>query len=163
VFNAGADVLTGEAAAWPFYRKLAELLAVDVTATILGARAAGERLRKQGRGVILTMGWDQAESGMDGDSGQLFAAAKAAVAGFSRSLAVTLAPQVRVNALAPGWIRTAWGAGASEDWQQRVRRETPLARWGHPDDVARAAVWLSSPAAGFVTGQVIRIDGGVVR
>mgnify|MGYP001308075413 CR=1 FL=1 len=163
VFNAGADVLTGEAAAWPFDRKLMELLAVDVTATILGARAAGERLRAQGRGVILTVGWDQAETGMAGDSGQLFAAAKAAVAGFSRSLAVSLAPQVRVNVLAPGWIRTAWGAGASEIWHERVRRETPLARWGYPADVARTAVWLASPAAGFLTGQVVRVDGGVVR
>ena len=73
-----------------------------------------------GRGIILTMGWDQAETGMEGDSGQLFAAAKGAVMAFTKSLALTLAPEVRVNALAPGWIRTAWGEQASEVWQDRV-------------------------------------------
>ena len=163
VLNAGADTLTGPAAAWPFERKLAELLAVDVNATVLLGRTAGERLRAAGNGVILTIGWDQAETGMAGDSGQLFAAAKGAVMAFTRSLAVTLAPQVRVNCIAPGWIKTAWGETASAEWQQRVRRETPLGRWGTPADVAAAAVWLASPAAAFVTGQIVRVNGGAVR
>jgi NAD(P)-dependent dehydrogenase (short-subunit alcohol dehydrogenase family) len=163
VLNAGADTLTGPAASWPFERKLAELFAVDVTATVLLARAVGERMQRQGHGVILTMGWDQAETGMEGDSGQLFAAAKGSVMAFTRSLAVSLAPAVRVNCLAPGWVRTAWGEKASEAWQQRVRRETPLDRWGTPEDIAAAAVWLASPAAAFITGQMIRVDGGAVR
>jgi NAD(P)-dependent dehydrogenase (short-subunit alcohol dehydrogenase family) len=109
------------------------------------------------------MGWDQAETGMEGDSGQLFAAAKAAVMAFSKSLALTLAPQVRVNCVAPGWIRTAWGETASGYWQERVRGETPLGRWGTPEDVAGAVCWLASPAAGFITGQVVRVNGGAVR
>src|SRR5205085_1562041 len=129
VLNAGADVLTGPSASWPFERKLAELLAVDVTATMLLARHAGERMRQQGRGVILTMGWDQADTGMEGDSGQLFAATKGAVMAFSKSLALTLAPEVRVNCLATGWIQSAWGKSASRIWQERVQRETPLHRW----------------------------------
>ena len=161
--NAGADTLTGEAARWPFERKLQELWAVDVRATMLLSRAAGERMKRQGRGVILNMGWDQAESGMEGDSGQLFGACKGAVMAFTRSLAVSLAPEVRVNCLAPGWIRTAWGEHASEAWQARVLRETPLARWGTSDDVARTALWLVSPAAQFITGQILRINGGAVR
>jgi 3-oxoacyl-[acyl-carrier protein] reductase len=82
---------------------------------------------------------------------------------FSKSLALTLAPQVRVNCLAPGWIQTDWGNTASERWHDRVRRETPLGRWGTPADVARVARWLVSPAADFITGQVIRINGGAVR
>jgi NAD(P)-dependent dehydrogenase (short-subunit alcohol dehydrogenase family) len=82
---------------------------------------------------------------------------------FSKSLALTLAPKVRVNCLAPGWIRTAWGEGASDKWHERVRRETPLGRWGTPADVARTARWLVSPAAAFITGQVIRVNGGAVR
>ena len=162
VLNAGADVLTGPAAGWSFERKLAELLAVDVTATVLMARDVGSRMRRQGRGVILTLSWDQAETGMEGDSGQLFAAAKGAIAAFTKSLARSLAPEVRVNALAPGWIRTAWGASASEKWQERVTQETPLGRWGTPEDVAAAALWLVSPAASFITGQVIRVNGGAV-
>jgi 2-amino-4-hydroxy-6-hydroxymethyldihydropteridine diphosphokinase len=163
VNNAGADTLTGEAAQWSFARKLEELLAVDVTATILLARDIGSRMRERGQGVLVNMGWDQAETGMEGDSGQLFATAKAAVMAFSKSLALTLAPEVRVNCLAPGWIRTAWGEAASRSWQERVVRETPLGRWGRPEDVAAAVRWLVAPAAGFITGQVVRVNGGAVR
>jgi len=162
VNNAGADVLTGEAADWSFERKWAELLAVDVTSTILLSREVGQRMKSGRGGTILTMGWDQAMTGMEGESGQLFAAAKGAIMAFSRSLALSLAPKVRVNCLAPGWIRTAWGQTALESWQERVRRETPLARWGLPEDVAAAARWLVSPAAAFITGQIIRINGGAV-
>lgn len=161
--NAGADTLTGAAARGSFADKLQALWEVDVRATMLLARDVGRRMRDVGHGVILTMGWDQADTGMDGDSGQLFGAAKGAVIAFSKSLAVDLAPSVRVNCLAPGWIRTAWGEQASQAWQDRVQRETPLARWGTPADVARAARWLVSPAAAFITGQVVRVNGGAVR
>ena len=136
---------------------------MDVKATLLLAREVGQRMKNRGRGVVLNMGWDQAEAGMEGDSGQLFAAAKGAVISFSKSLALTLAPEVRVNCLAPGWIQTAWGQAASETWQQRVRRETPLGRWGTPEDVAAVARWLVSPAASYITGQIIRVNGGAVR
>jgi 2-amino-4-hydroxy-6-hydroxymethyldihydropteridine diphosphokinase len=161
--NAGADTLTGDAGRWPFERKLDELWRVDVRATVVLARAVGARMKERGRGAIITMGWDQAETGMEGDSGQLFGLTKAAVIAFTRSLALTLAPEVRVNCLAPGWIRTAWGEHASQFWQARVRRETPLARWGTPEDVAQAARWLASPAAAFITGQTIRVNGGAIR
>jgi 2-amino-4-hydroxy-6-hydroxymethyldihydropteridine diphosphokinase len=163
VLNAGADTLTGEAGKWSFERKLDELIAVDLKSTIHLARAFGAKMKARGRGVILTVGWDQAETGMDGDSGQLFGAVKGAVMCFTRSLALSLAPQVRVNCLAPGWVRTAWGETASADWQERVRRETPLGVWGLPEDVAAAACWLASPAAAFVTGQTLRVNGGAVR
>jgi 2-amino-4-hydroxy-6-hydroxymethyldihydropteridine diphosphokinase len=163
VNNAGADTLTGAAARWSFERKLQELLAVDVTATVLLSRDVGQRMKQAGHGVILNLGWDQAETGMEGDSGQLFAAAKGAVMAFNKSLALALAPEVRVNCLAPGWIRTAWGEQASSAWQERVRRETPLRRWGLPEDVAAAARWLVSPAAAYLTGQTIRINGGAIR
>jgi 3-oxoacyl-[acyl-carrier protein] reductase len=163
VNNAGADTLTGKAGRWSFARKLRELLAVDVTATVLLARLVGERMKARGHGVLLNMGWDQAETGMEGESGQLFAASKGAIMAFSKSLALSLAPEVRVNCLAPGWIQTAWGKTASQTWQERVRRETPLRRWGTPEDVAAVARWLVSPAATYITGQVIRVDGGAVR
>jgi 2-amino-4-hydroxy-6-hydroxymethyldihydropteridine diphosphokinase len=163
VCNAGADTLTGEGGKLSFDEKLDQLLAVDLKSTMRLSRAVGEKMKLAGRGVILTMGWDQADRGMDGDSGQLFAAVKGAVMAFTRSLALSLAPQVRVNCLAPGWIRTAWGETASAAWQDRVRRETPQQVWGLPDDLASAAVWLASPGANFVTGQTIRINGGAVR
>jgi 3-oxoacyl-[acyl-carrier protein] reductase len=160
---AGADTLTGAAAKLPFDAKLDRLWTVDVAATIRLCRAVGSRMKAQGSGSIVTMGWDQAETGMAGDSGELFAATKGAIMAFTRSLALSLAPTVRANALAPGWIKTAWGEGASKAWHDRVLRETPLGRWGTPEDVARVACFLVSPAAAFLTGQIIRVNGGSVR
>jgi 3-oxoacyl-[acyl-carrier protein] reductase len=160
---AGADTLTGPAARLGFEAKLDRLWAVDVVATIRLARDVGRRMKARGGGAIVTMGWDQAETGMEGDSGELFAATKGAVMAFTRSLALSLAPTVRVNALAPGWIKTAWGESASSSWQDRAVRETPLARWGTPDDVAKVARFLVGPGAAFLTGQVVRINGGAVR
>ena len=139
-------------------RKLAELLAIDVTATILLARDAGERMRCAAAVRSSRSGWDQAETGMDGDSGQLFAAAKAAVIGFTKSLAVCRWPRRCASIHSPpaGTGRPG-GSGALQPWQERVLAEPPLGRWGTPDDVAAAAVWLSSLAASFVThGQLIR-------
>ena len=163
VNNAGVDLLTGADARLPYAAKAQKLWEVDVRATMLLSRLAGERMRREGRGVILNIGWDQADRGMEGESGELFSASKNAVMGFSRSLAVSLAPQVRVNCIAPGWIQTSWGVQAGEVWQERVRRETPLGRWGTPDDVARLARFLASSDAAYITGQVINVNGGAVR
>lgn len=160
---AGADTLTGEAAKLSFDEKLDRLWAVDVVATMRLCRQVGKRMKEQGGGSIVTMGWDQAETGMEGDSGELFAATKGAIMAFTRSLALSLAPKVRVNALAPGWIRTAWGETAPQVWQDRVLRETPLARWGEPGDIANMARFLVSPESSFVTGQILRINGGAIR
>ncbi len=163
VNNAGADVLTGPAADWPFARKLEELLRVDVTATMALSRAAGARMKAQGFGTIINVGWDQAEYGMGGDSGELFAAVKGAVMAFTRSLSRSLAPEVRVNCVAPGWIKTKWGQGASADWQRRAIGEALLARWGTPEDVAAAVRFLASSDAGFITGQILPVNGGFKR
>ncbi len=159
---AGADVLTGAAAAWSFPQKLERLWRVDVEATIELSRTIGQRMKGQaGRGgTILNVGWDQAEQGMAGDSGELFAAVKGAIMSFSRSLAQSLAPDVRVNCLCPGWIRTAWAEQASDYWQEKATRQALVGRWGTPEDVARAAAFLVSSAAAFVTGQVIHVNGG---
>jgi 2-amino-4-hydroxy-6-hydroxymethyldihydropteridine diphosphokinase len=163
VNNAGVDTLTGEAASWSFDEKLAALLRVDVEATIALSREIGGKMKERGDGVILNIGWDQAETGMEGNSGELFAATKGAVMAFTRSLALSLAPQVRVHCIAPGWIRTAWGEKASTPWQERVLRETPLQRWGTPEDVAAVARFLCGPGARYLTGQTIRVNGGAVR
>jgi len=160
VNNAGSDVLTGEAAKWSFEEKLEQLWKVDVTATMRLSRRCGELMKQRGRGVMLSMGWSQARDGMAGDSGQMFAAVKGAVMAFTQSLAKSLAPEVRVNCLAPGWIRTSWGEQSSSYWQQRARDESLLGRWGTSEDVAQVARFLVSPAAGFITGQIINIDGG---
>ena len=160
VNNAGADVLTGEAAGWTFEQKLDLLWKVDVKATLRLSRTLGQQMRQRGYGLILNMSWDQAATGMAGESGEMFGTIKGAIAAFSKSLAASLAPQVRVNCLAPGWIKTAWGNEASDYWQQRAVEETLLQRWGTPEDVAHVTGFLASPAAAFITGQVVNINGG---
>jgi 3-oxoacyl-[acyl-carrier protein] reductase len=160
VNNAGADVVTGEAARMSFAQKLELLWRVDVSATIHLSRIVGQLMKQQGSGVILNMGWDQAEQGMGGDSGEMFGPTKGAVMAFTRSLAQSLAPEVRVHCLAPGWIKTAWGEHASQYWQERARRESLLNRWGQPEDVARVALFAASPAAGFMTGHIFPVNGG---
>jgi 3-oxoacyl-[acyl-carrier protein] reductase len=158
--NAGADVLTGQPADWSFEKKLQRLWEIDVLGTLQLSRDAGTRMQQRGSGVILNMGWDQAETGMSGESGEMFATIKGAIMAFTRSLAKSLAPQVRVNCLAPGWIQTEWGAAASDYWQQRATSESLLQRWGTAEDVARTARFLVSDDASFITGQIIPINGG---
>lgn len=163
VNNAGVDLLTGPAKDWDYATKLQRLLDIDVRGTALISHDIGKRMQQSGNGVILNIGWDQADRGMEGTSGELFAAAKNAVMGLTRSLAVSLAPQVRVNCIAPGWIKTAWGEHASDTWQDRVLRETPLRRWGVPEDIAKLARFLASSDAAYITGQVINANGGAIR
>ncbi|MDC0936840.1 SDR family oxidoreductase [Pirellulales bacterium] len=160
VNNAGVDVLTGPATDWDFDRKLAALWEVDVCATMALTRAVGEQMKERGEGTILNIGWDQADVGMGGDSGEMFAATKGAVMAFTRSAAKSLAPEVRVNCIAPGWIRTAWGEEASEYWQKRAVGEALLQCWGTPADVAATALFLVSPGAAFITGQILHVNGG---
>src|SRR5204862_1163272 len=166
VNNAGADILTGSGASLSDVEKLDRVLGVDLRGTILASWHAEELLGAQDRGgVIINMSWDHVLTGMAGLNPQLFAAVKGGVLAFSKSLARSVAPRVRVNVLAPGWIETSYAAGL-EDTNQKLHRRvvesTPLKRWGTPEDVAGAAVFLASPAAAFVTGQTMLVGGGVV-
>ena len=161
--NAGADILTRGALQHTFAERLQQVLDIDLRATVLCSHLAGRRLQAQGGGLIVNVAWDQALTGGVGtESGQLFAAAKAGIVGFSKALARGLAPTVRVNVLAPGWIETAWGADVNRELYERLRKQTPLQRWGLPEDVAGAAVFLASDASAFLTGQVLMVNGGVV-
>jgi len=160
VNNAGVDVLTGAMAERSFDDKLEALWRVDVAATARLSRAACQRMKQRGSGVILNMGWDQAETGMAGESGQMFAMTKGAVMALTASLAKSFAPEVRVNCLAPGWIKTAWAGDASDYWQQRAKQESLRNRWGTPEDVARVAAFLASADADFINGQIVPINGG---
>ena len=161
--NAGADILTGSSAALSDVAKMDLLLSVDLRGTIVASWQAAEILSAQpDGGVIINMSWDHVLTGMAGTNPQLFAAVKGGVLAFSKSLARSLAPRVRVNVIAPGWIETSFAADLNSDRRAAVVESTPLARWGTPDDVAGAAVFLASPAAAFITGQTLLVGGGVV-
>jgi 3-oxoacyl-[acyl-carrier protein] reductase len=163
VNNAGADILTGPAAGLSVLDKLDLLLAVDLRGTMLASWRAVELLADQpDGGVLINMSWDHVVTGMAGTNPQLFAAVKGGVLAFSKALARSVAPRVRVNVLAPGWIDTAFGAELDEARRRAVAESTPMQRWGTPDDVAHAAVFLASPASSYLTGQSINIGGGVV-
>lgn len=162
--NAGADILTGEATTQSRLQKLDRLLAVDLRGTVLASWAAVELMRAQPEGgVILNMSWDHvASGGMKGDYAQVFCAAKGGVYSFSRALACSVAPHIRVNVLGPGWIETAYGARLDPQVKQRIAAAIPLGRWGAPEEIAHAAVYLASDAAAYVTGQMLMINGGSV-
>lgn len=161
--NAGADILTGTGGALSTLHKLDLLLQVDLRGTILASWEAAALFAEQEHGgVIINMSWDHVTQGMAGINPQMYSAVKGGVASFSRSLARTVAPKVRVNVLAPGWIQTAFGDEVDTEVYRRVAESTPLRRWGTPEDVAGAAVYLASPAASFLTGQTIMVGGGIV-
>jgi 3-oxoacyl-[acyl-carrier protein] reductase len=161
--SAGADILTGSSASLTTEEKLDLLLAVDLRGTILASWQAAEILGgQQDGGVIINMSWDHVLTGMPGANPQMFAAVKGGVLAFSKSLARSVAPRVRVNVVAPGWIETSFGAGLDTPARDAVIESTPLKRWGTPDDVAGAVVFLASPAAAFITGHTLVVGGGIV-
>ena len=163
---AGADVLTGVARDMSFEEKLSLLLQVDVLGTIRLSRTVAERMAKQPTSDPSSMtfiSWDQAVRGMEGDAGQMFGPVKAAINAFANSLAQTVAPRVRVNTIAPGWIQTKWGESTSEYWDARAKTQSLMHRWGTPEDIARAVVFAADPANTFLTGQTIDINGGWSR
>ncbi len=102
--------------------------------------------------------------GLIGNAGQCnYAASKAGLIGFTKSVARELASRgVTVNALAPGFITTDMTAGLNEDLKAGVLRQIPLGCFGEPEDIANAALFLASPGARYLTGQVLAVDGGMV-
>ena len=159
--NAGADILTGAQASLPDVAKLDTLLTVDLRGTILASWEATAAFADRG-GVLINMSWDHVLTGMAGRNPQMYGAVKGGVLTFSKCLARSVAPRVRVNVLAPGWIETAFGEGLDEKSYAAVAQSTPLGRWGTPDDVAAAAVFLASDDARFLTGQTLLVGGGLV-
>jgi 3-oxoacyl-[acyl-carrier protein] reductase len=137
------------------------LLRVDLRGTMLASWQAAELLEEGG--VIINMSWDHVLVGMPGPNPQMYSAVKGGVLSFSKSLARTLAPRIRVNVLAPGWIATAFSEQEMEmDARRAAQDSAPMKRLGTPEDVAAAAIFLASPAASFITGETILVGGGVV-
>ena len=135
-----------------------EMMAVHVTGPFFASRAAAEAMVKQGAGAIINIA---SMRGIDPGSGPLhYSVSKAAVLMLTKCLARDLAPHVRVNAIAPGYTETAFHADRTIAERQQITSRIPLRRFGRPEDIAGAAVFLASRASSFMTGQTIVVDGG---
>jgi 3-oxoacyl-[acyl-carrier protein] reductase len=163
VNNAGADVLSGPKWRQPWEERLQQLIVTDLWGVIRSSQWVGGRMKEQGFGQVINIGWDQAESGgVSSESGLLFSLIKGGIMAYTRNLASALAPTVRVNCVAPGWIATEWGQRITPRLYETIQNQIPMGRWGTPEDVANAIVWLASPATGFITGQTLYVNGGSI-
>ena len=158
--NAGATANSEETVGLSDEDVFERMMNIDVMGTWRCCRAVAPYMRSGG--CILTTGWDHVFAGAPGSSNQLYAVSKGAVVAMTRGFARELAPCVRVNCIAPGWIDNDWSTSRPQAFRERVARSIPLQRWGTPQDVLSAALFLSSLAASFITGQVLLVNGGDV-
>ncbi|MCS6857430.1 MAG: SDR family oxidoreductase, partial [Sandaracinaceae bacterium] len=135
--------------------------AVNVEGAIWGAKAAIRSMLRQryGRVIFIT-----SVVGETGNAGQAaYASSKAALIGLTKTLAREYASRgITVNAVAPGFIETEMTASLPDELRKRMIEQTPLGRIGKPEEVAPAVVYLASDEAAFVTGQVLRVNGGLL-
>ena len=137
------------------------VISVNLKGVFTCTRAVAPRMIQAGGGVILNA---SSVVGLYGNFGQTnYVATKAGVIGMTKVWARELGKyQIRVNAIAPGFIATEMVKQMPEKIQQTMIGRTPLGRMGQPEDVANAYAWLASDQASFITGTVLSVDGGVV-
>lgn len=136
-----------------------EVVDINLNGTYRCCAAFAEALSRAGGSIVNTASMLSFFGGVN----VAYASSKGGIAQLTKSLALVYAPRgVRVNAIAPGWIRTALTEALHEDPAQsaRVVARTPLARWGRPDDLSGPVQFLLSPAAAFITGCILPVDGG---
>ena len=136
------------------------VLQVNLKGAFLMTRAFARPMLKARKGRIVNVG---SVVGITGNAGQAnYAASKAGLIGFSKSVARELASRgVTVNVIAPGFIETDMTSGLPPEIRESALREIPLGRFGAGDDIAGAVLFLASPLAAYVTGQVLVVDGGM--
>ncbi len=156
-----AGIMQDSALALTKSSSLAAQFQLNVNATFLCCQLASRLMLRQKRGNIVNFGSKVGESGSSGQAA--YCASKAAVSGLSKALAKELGPQgIRVNVVAPGFITTALTAHYSDAARSQLVAQTALRRLGTAADVAAVVGFLCSDAAGYVTGQVLAVDGGLV-
>jgi len=136
-----------------------QVIDVNLTGTMRMCMAAKPLLEKAGGAIVNTASvW----SFFGGGLVPAYTASKGGVAQLTKALAVAWAPNIRVNAIAPGWVETELTKGARADRARSdaIVARTPFGRWGKPEDIGGAVVFLCSEAAGFITGTVLPVDGG---
>lgn len=161
----GLDVLVNNAG----ITRTADFTEIDEQffATVMGINFGGQffcaqravpAIREAGGGSIVNLSSVQGTRGYPGSS--VYAASKGAIEGWTRALAMELAPSIRVNAIAPGSIETPRFREIPNYSREKAGSHNPLGRIGLPDDIADVAVFLVSDASRYVTGQVLHVDGG---
>ena len=137
-----------------------EVIKVNLRGAYLCSRAVLPQMMRQRHGRIINI---SSVVGTSGNPGQVnYAAAKAGLIGLTKALAREMATRnITVNALAPGYISTAMVEQLPDEVQKAILNRIPMARFGAPEDVAEAVTFLCTPGAGYITGQVIGVDGGL--
>jgi 3-oxoacyl-[acyl-carrier protein] reductase len=138
-----------------------QIYKVNVQGSISVAQKAIKHMLRKRSGSIINL---SSIIGTNGNAGQtIYGSSKSAIIGFTKSLSKELAPLgIRVNAVAPGFIDTDMTAGMDEKFYKKNVESIGMRRIGTPQDVARVVVFLASDLSGYVTGQVIGVDGGMV-
>ncbi|MBU7031256.1 MAG: 3-oxoacyl-ACP reductase FabG [Theionarchaea archaeon] len=138
----------------PDFEAWQRMVDVNMKGLLHCSRAVAPIMKEQGKGIIINIVIKETKGSLD------YTMTKAAGDIMTRGLARELAPQIRVNAIAPGYIDTGWISGLSLQEQEAIKASIPLKRWGYPEDVANLAVFLASDDSEWMTGTTILLDGG---
>jgi 3-oxoacyl-[acyl-carrier protein] reductase len=138
-----------------------DVVAINLKSAFLCSKAAAKVMVKQRSGRIVNI---SSVVGINGNPGQAnYSASKAGLIGLTKTIAKELASRnIQVNAVAPGFIRSAMTDKLPEEYRKTVTAQIPLGRFGEPEEIAAAVAFLVSDACAYVTGQVLRVDGGVM-
>lgn len=138
-----------------------KVIEINLKSVFNMTKAVQRAMLKQRKGSIINM---SSIVGVKGNAGQTnYAASKAGIIGFTKSVALELGSRdIRCNAIAPGFIETEMTAGLPDDSIKAFRNAIPLKRGGSPTDIANACVFLASDLSGYITGQVLNVDGGML-